>query len=98
MLSWVRSWPLHFPVLADGFDRVKSLNDLERQLRKYLPQADYYLKKEKGRKAFDCDVNENLKESSLTNALQKFLYTTGLRFTARYLTNWFERRIIFLLP
>ncbi len=74
----------------NGFDNVESLKDLEKQLKKYLPQADKYLKKENGRKAFDYDANGNLIEKSLTDAIQKFLYTNGLRFTARYLTNWFE--------
>ena len=74
----------------NGFDNVESLRNLEEQLRKYLPQADKYLKKENGRKAFEYNADGSLKRDSLGSAIKKFLYTNGLRFTARYLTNWAE--------
>ena len=72
----------------NGFDNVDSFKDLERQLNKYLPQADKYLKKENGRKALDYDTNGNLDEDKLKQYIQKFLYRNGLSFIARYLTNW----------
>ncbi|MBO9621068.1 MAG: hypothetical protein J7539_18780, partial [Niabella sp.] len=72
----------------NGFDNMADLQKLEQSLKEYLPKADQYLLLDSKRKALDYDGGGHVIQSSLDGVIEKFLYTSGLKFISRYLRNW----------
>lgn len=77
----------------NGFEDVTRLDQLAPQLRKFLPLADKYLLFYQETKALQYNKNGTVNERFLQEAVDKFCYKNGLRFLARYLTNWSTERL-----
>ncbi|WP_142683977.1 membrane dipeptidase [Chitinophaga polysaccharea] len=74
-------------------DNVLKLSDLAAGLKKYLPVADKYLNTGDDNNARSLRYNNadgSLDMDYLNEVIGKFMYTNGLNFTARYLSNWTE--------
>ncbi|MFX1703490.1 membrane dipeptidase [Chitinophaga sp. CC14] len=74
-------------------DNVLKLSDLAAGLKKYLPVADKYLNTGDGNDTRSLRYNTtdgSLDMNYLDEVIGKFMYTNGLNFTARYLSNWEE--------
>lgn len=74
-------------------DNILKLSDLAAGLKKYLPVADKYLNTGDDNNARSLRYNNtdgSLDMDYLDEAIGKFMYTNGLNFTARYLSNWVE--------
>lgn len=74
-------------------DNILKLSDLAAGLKKYLPVADKYLNTGDDNNARSLRYNNadgSLDMDYLNEVIGKFMYTNGLNFTARYLSNWAE--------
>lgn len=74
-------------------DNILKLSDLVAGLKKYLPVADKYLNTGDDNNARSLRYNNadgSLDMDYLDEVTGKFMYTNGLNFTARYLSNWAE--------
>jgi microsomal dipeptidase-like Zn-dependent dipeptidase len=74
-------------------DNILKLSDLAAGLKKYLPVADKYLNTGDDNNARSLRYNPgdgSLDMNYLDEVIGKFMYTNGLNFTARYLSNWEE--------
>lgn len=74
----------------NGFETVERLHNLKPQLEKYLPQADKYLEVSPGVKALRYNPDGRVNREHLNQVIDTFLYKSGVRFIARFLTNWKE--------
>ncbi|HEU4472821.1 MAG TPA: hypothetical protein VFR58_17120 [Flavisolibacter sp.] len=72
----------------NGFENISRLDKLEGQLKKYLPQADKYLDFFPSIKALKYNGDGSVEAGFLQQVIDKFMFGNGLRFTARFLTNW----------
>ncbi|SEW24398.1 amidohydrolase family protein [Chitinophaga arvensicola] len=74
-------------------DNIVELSSLAAGLKKYLPVADKYLNTGDGNNTRSLRYNPSdgsLDVGYLDTVIEKFMYTNGVNFTARYLTNWEE--------
>lgn len=78
---------------VNRLDNIEKLSGLEDNLRKYLPIADQYLctgELENGAAARSLKYNadKSIDTGYLESVIEKFMYTNGVDFTARFLSNW----------
>ncbi len=72
----------------NGFETVDKLNNLKPRLEKYLPQADKYLKIDTEVKALKYTSDGKVDKTFLDEAINTFLYNSGVKFISRFLNNW----------
>jgi microsomal dipeptidase-like Zn-dependent dipeptidase len=72
----------------NGFENCTKLDRMKGQLMKYLPMADKYLLFYEDLKALNYDLHDRVIVKDLNEVVDKFLFKNGLRFMARYLSNW----------
>ncbi|QDH80273.1 hypothetical protein FKX85_15010 [Echinicola soli] len=77
----------------NGFEDITKLGGIHNALRQYLPLADKYHLFNKDVNGLKYNENGAVDASFLEEAIEKFTFTNGLRFTARFLTNWSEGKL-----
>ncbi|GGF30794.1 amidohydrolase family protein [Echinicola rosea] len=74
----------------NGFEDIIKLGGIHKALRQYLPLADKYHMFNENYKALKYNGKGSVDARFLEEVIEKFTFTNGLRFTARFLTNWSE--------
>ncbi|AWW32106.1 hypothetical protein DN752_19275 [Echinicola strongylocentroti] len=75
----------------NGYENITKMGKLGKDLRHYLPLADKFHLYDKDLTALRYNEDGSVNEDFLNTAIEKFTYRNGLRFIARYLTNWSEK-------
>ena len=72
----------------NGYDTIKDLEFLEKDLRKYLPVADKHIKFYKDVTALRYNTDGTVNNAFLNEAISDFLFGNGVRMMAKYLNNY----------
>jgi len=73
----------------NGYNNISELGKMRKDLRAYLPLADFYLQGE-GNKSLLYLQNGKVDAKFLDEVIEKVMFTNGVRLIARFLKNWEE--------